>query len=222
MAQHRTAAVLATAAAALIVSAGCDNLSFRQLDYDNTEAARISSIRMLSGAGDVTVRANGAQDEVRIKRTVRYQGGQPDAKYEIKGTELVLDTDCGSRCTVSYEVTAPAGVSVQGLSGSGDVDLSKVGRVEMRLGSGNIRFLCADRSAIAPMTGSTKTVSSTDSDTRYGKYEPAATLMPSGYTYPVQLSAPSSQPAASSVTVVRNGPRNTVMTVVEKADIAQS
>jgi hypothetical protein len=46
--------------------------------------------------------------------------------------------------------------------------------------------------------------------------------MPSGYTCPEQVSAPSSQPAASSVTVVRNGPRNTVITVVEKADIAQS
>ncbi|MER7418709.1 DUF4097 family beta strand repeat-containing protein [Micromonospora peucetia] len=139
MAQHRTAAVLLAAAATLIVSAGCDNLSFRRLDYDNTEAVRISSIRVLPGAGDVTVRAIGAQDEVRIKRVVRYQGGQPDATYEIKGSELVLDTDCGSRCTVSYEITAPDGVSVKGETGSGDVDLSKVGPVEMRLGSGNIR-----------------------------------------------------------------------------------
>ena len=46
--------------------------------------------------------------------------------------------------------------------------------------------------------------------------------MPSGCTYPSQLSAPSSQPAASSATVVRYGPRKTVMTVVEKAELAQS
>ena len=32
---------------------------------------------------------------------------EPDAAYEIKGGELVLDTDCGSRCSVSYEVTGP-------------------------------------------------------------------------------------------------------------------
>jgi hypothetical protein len=31
------------------------------------------------------------------------------------------------------------------------------------------RFLCADRSATAPTTGSTSTVSSTDTETRYGK-----------------------------------------------------
>jgi hypothetical protein len=46
--------------------------------------------------------------------------------------------------------------------------------------------------------------------------------MPSGYTYPSQSSAPSRQPAACSVTAVRNGPRNTVITVVLNADIAQS
>ena len=39
-------------------------------------------------------------------------------------------------------------------------------------------FLRGARSAIAPITGSTNTVSSTDSDTRYGKYDPAATVMP--------------------------------------------
>ncbi|MGK5522664.1 DUF4097 family beta strand repeat-containing protein [Micromonospora sp. URMC 107] len=152
MALHRTAAALA-AATTLIVSAGCDNLSFRRLDYDNTEAVRISSIRVLPGAGDVTVRAIGAQDEVRVKRVVRYQGGQPDTTYEIKGTELVLDTDCGSRCTVSYEVTAPDGVSVKGETGSGDVDLSRVGPVEMRLGSGNIR-VTASSGPVRAQTGS--------------------------------------------------------------------
>lgn len=152
MALHRTAAALA-AATTLIVAAGCDNLSFRRLDYDNTEAVRISSIRVLPGAGDVTVRAIGAQDEVRIKRVVRYQGGQPDATYEVKGGELVLDTDCGSRCSISYEVTAPDGVSVKGETGSGDVDLSRVGPVEMRLGSGNIR-VTASSGPVRAETGS--------------------------------------------------------------------
>ena len=48
-------------------------------------------------------------------------------------------------------------------------------------------FLCGDRSAIAPITGSTNTVRNTDSDTRYGKNEPAATVMPSGWTVAVAL-----------------------------------
>ncbi|MEK8109682.1 hypothetical protein NKG94_44915 [Micromonospora sp. M12] len=86
----------------------------RRLDYDNTEAVRVTTIRVQGGSGDVVVRGTGPASEVRIKRVVRYQGGEPDsARYEIKGTELVLDTDCGSRCSISYEVAVPEGVAVQ-------------------------------------------------------------------------------------------------------------
>lgn len=149
MALHRTAGhprrrattpVALGAATALILLAGCDNLSFRRLDYDDTEAVKITSIRVLPGSGDVVVRGTGPASEARIKRVVRYQGGEPTARYEIKGSELVLDTDCGDRCSVSYEVTVPAGVAVQGESGSGDVELSRVGTVDLRLGSGDMRL----------------------------------------------------------------------------------
>lgn len=143
MALHRTAVaartgVAAGAAAALFLLAGCDTLSFRRLDFDHTEKARISRITVLPGAGDLVVRAVGQSPEVRIKRVLRYQGDQPDVRYEIKGDELVLDAECGPRCSVSYEVTAPEGVAVRGETGSGNVELSRVGPVEIRLGSGNI------------------------------------------------------------------------------------
>ncbi|MEH1100680.1 DUF4097 family beta strand repeat-containing protein [Micromonospora sp. CPCC 205561] len=151
MAQYRAAATLAVAAT-LIVSSGCDNLASRRLDYDNTETARISAVRVLPGAGDVTVRGIGTAGEVRIKRVLRYHGGQPDTKYAIKGDELVLDTDCGNDCSVSYEVTVPEGVRVTGETGSGDVNLSKVGPVEMKVGSGSIRV--SGSAAVQAETGS--------------------------------------------------------------------
>ena len=127
--RRRVAAPVALGlAATLIVLAGCDNLSFRRLDYDNTEAVRITTIRVSGGSGDVVVRGTGPASEVRIKRVVRYQGGRTGQRpYEIKGSELVLDTDCGSRCSISYEVTVPEGVAVQGETSSGDVELSRVG-----------------------------------------------------------------------------------------------
>lgn len=137
MASHRTTAALA--AAALIVVAGCDNLSFRRLDFDNTEAVKITSVRVLPGAGDVVVRATGAPGSVRVKRVVRYQGGEPRTAHRIEGEELVLDTDCGPRCSISYEVTAPPGVAVKGETGSGDVDLSRAGAVDLQVGSGDVR-----------------------------------------------------------------------------------
>ncbi|MGB2572355.1 DUF4097 family beta strand repeat-containing protein [Micromonospora citrea] len=142
MALPRTAVALG-AAATLILAAGCDTLSFRQLDFDQTETARIGTITVRPGAGDVVVRGTGPATEVRIKRVLRYQGDQPDRTYEIRGDELVLDADCGPRCSVSYEVTAPEGVRVRGETGSGNVELSRVGAVEFTLGSGNIRVATA-------------------------------------------------------------------------------
>ncbi|MCW3816781.1 DUF4097 domain-containing protein [Micromonospora sp. DR5-3] len=136
MAVHRT--VAAAAAASLILLCGCDTISFRRLDYDNTEAVKITRITVEPGAGNVTVRAAGSAAQVRIKRTVRYQGGQPDTRYEINGDELVLRTDCGPRCSISWEVSAPEGVAVRGETDSGDVEMSQVGAVEFKLGSGNV------------------------------------------------------------------------------------
>ncbi|NES29110.1 DUF4097 family beta strand repeat protein [Micromonospora terminaliae] len=138
MALHRTA-VAAAAAATLIVLAGCDTLSFRRLDYDQTENAKIARITVpAGGAGDVTIRATGPADQVRIKRIVRYQGGEPNTRYEIKGDELVLPSDCGDRCTVSWEVTAPEGVTVRGDASSGNVTLHRVGPVDFTLKSGDV------------------------------------------------------------------------------------
>ncbi|WP_341717173.1 DUF4097 family beta strand repeat-containing protein [Micromonospora sp. FIMYZ51] len=158
MASHRTTTLprKATAiamATTMIVLAGCDNLSSRRLDYDTTESARITAIRLLPGSGDVVIRGDGGTDGVRIKRAVRYQGSQPDVTYQINGSELVLDTSCGRRCSVSYEVTTGAGVSVHGETGSGDIDLSRVGAVEVKVGSGNVR-LSGAAGAVRAQTGS--------------------------------------------------------------------
>ncbi|MET8043125.1 DUF4097 family beta strand repeat-containing protein [Micromonospora sp. NPDC005215] len=139
--RRATAPVVLGLATALILVAGCDNLAMRRLDYDNTEAAQVTTIRVSGGSGDVVVRGTGPASQVRIKRVVRYQGGEPDnARYEIKGNELVLDTDCGSRCSISYEVWVPEGVAVQGETSSGNVELSRVGAVDLRLSSGDVRI----------------------------------------------------------------------------------
>ncbi|MFJ8690138.1 DUF4097 family beta strand repeat-containing protein [Micromonospora wenchangensis] len=128
------------ATAVLILVTGCDTLAFRRLDFDTTEAAKIARITVRPGSGDVVVRATGPATGVRVKRVLRYQGDQPDTTYQITGDELVLDTACGPRCSVSYEVTAPPGVRVQGETGSGDVELARIGSVDLSLGSGNLRI----------------------------------------------------------------------------------
>ncbi|MFC8847355.1 MULTISPECIES: DUF4097 family beta strand repeat-containing protein [unclassified Micromonospora] len=133
-------AVAVGTTAALILLAGCDNLSLRRLDFDDVESTRIARVTVLPGSGDVTVVGSGPAGQVRIKRVLRYHGDQPEARYEIRGDELVLDTDCGDRCSISYEVTAPEGVAVSGETGSGNVVLSRVGEVDFRLDSGNLEI----------------------------------------------------------------------------------
>ncbi|MEV0156812.1 DUF4097 family beta strand repeat-containing protein [Micromonospora sp. NPDC050686] len=143
----------AGAAALLIVLAGCDTLPSRRLDFDTTEPARIDRVTVRPGAGDVVLHGTGRAGEVRVKRTVRYQGDQPTDTWLVDGAELVLDTDCGRRCSVSYEVTVPKGVDVRGENGSGDVELSDTGPVQFQVGSGDVQVRGAD-GAVRVETGS--------------------------------------------------------------------
>ncbi|WP_229402458.1 DUF4097 family beta strand repeat-containing protein [Micromonospora okii] len=126
-------------AAALVLVAGCGPLSMRRLDFDTTESATVARIIVRPGAGDVTVRGTGPAGQVRVKRVLRYHGDQPDARHELLGDELVLDTECGGRCSVSYDVTVPPGTAVRGEGGSGNVDLALVGDVDLRIGSGDVQ-----------------------------------------------------------------------------------
>ncbi|MGX7675700.1 DUF4097 family beta strand repeat-containing protein [Plantactinospora sp. DSM 117369] len=123
---------------ALIALAGCDGLAEQRLTYDRTEDVKITEIEISPGAGDVVVRT-GAVQNVRIERVVQYRGPEPnDATYRIEGTKLILDTDCGRHCGVSYDVLAPAGVALRGENGSGDVTLTALAEVDLKVGSGDI------------------------------------------------------------------------------------
>jgi DUF4097 and DUF4098 domain-containing protein YvlB len=73
--------------------------------------------------------------------------------YRIEGTRLFIDTDCGRQCGLSYEIVAPPGVSVSGENGSGDVSLTGVGDVKIKLGSGDIEVSDA-AGAVTAETGS--------------------------------------------------------------------
>jgi hypothetical protein len=134
--------------------AGCSDILPRQqrLDFSRTEEVKITNITLEPGAGDVTV-TTAAVSNVRINRVVRYRGDQPGDTYRIEGTELLVDTDCGRNCGVSYEILAPEGVSVSGESGSGDIDLSKVAAVDVKVGSGDITVAGAT-GAVRTQTGS--------------------------------------------------------------------
>ncbi|MDG4789241.1 DUF4097 family beta strand repeat-containing protein [Micromonospora sp. WMMD1102] len=132
------------ALAALIALAGCDGLAEQRLTYDRTEDVKITEIEVLPGSGNVVVRT-GAVQNVRIERVVQYRGPQPDdSTYRIEGTKLILDTDCGKHCGVSYDILAPAGVALRGENGSGDVNLTALTEVDIKVGSGDITVTDVD------------------------------------------------------------------------------
>lgn len=136
---YRVAAT-AVGAVALAASGGCALAAEQQLDFHNTEEVRITRITISPGSGDVAVRT-GSVSGVEIDRVVRYHGGEPDAAYRIDGTELFIDTDCGRRCSVSFDILAPEGVTVRGENGSGDAVFTRTGAVDYTVGSGSIQLV---------------------------------------------------------------------------------
>ncbi|WP_230394631.1 DUF4097 family beta strand repeat-containing protein [Plantactinospora alkalitolerans] len=123
---------------ALIALSACEGLAEQKLTFDRTEDTKITEIELAPGSGDVVVRT-GAVTNVRIKRVIQYRGAEPSGTtYRIDGTKLVLDTDCGRNCGVSYDILAPEGVAVRGENGSGDISLTAVSEVDLEVGSGDI------------------------------------------------------------------------------------
>ncbi|WP_020577392.1 DUF4097 family beta strand repeat-containing protein [Actinopolymorpha alba] len=132
----KTWGVLVLSAATLATATACGLVS-KRLEIARTEPVRITRITLEPGAGDITVRTAAVSD-VEITSRVRHRGVAPEETYRIDGTELLLDTNCGRRCRVSYDVVAPEGVAVGGENGSGDVDLTGVDAVDIELGSGDL------------------------------------------------------------------------------------
>ena len=135
LARRAGAATLIAATAAAL--AGCGGGIGARLTFDDTEKVKVSEIVLTGGSGDVTV-TTAAIADTRIKRIVRTDGSEdPQASYQISGTVLTLDTSCGHRCAVSYEIQTPAGVAVRGRLGSGTLTLSDIASADVTMGSGN-------------------------------------------------------------------------------------
>jgi hypothetical protein len=128
--------VPALGAAAVLAVSACD-IGFASIEENKTEQVAIAEIRISGGGGDVTVQP-GQAGQTQIRQKIRYFGDDaPGTTYRIDGNILHLDTDCGRRCGVSYDVRVPAGVRVSGESGSGDVRLTGVSTVDLKVSSGD-------------------------------------------------------------------------------------
>jgi hypothetical protein len=132
----RRAGILAVATAAATTLTGCAGVLGAKMTYVDTVKTKITEIRVNGGSGDVVVNT-GAVTETTVKRVVRGTANPGDS-YRTDGATLVLDTACGRNCSVSYEITAPVNVAVQGRLRSGDLLLTGVGSTDLQLTSGDV------------------------------------------------------------------------------------
>ncbi|MCM2427450.1 DUF4097 family beta strand repeat-containing protein [Streptomyces sp. RKAG337] len=136
--------------AVLIVSAlilgaaltGCDGVSIHSSPehkaVDDAKAAGpVSAVEVGTGSGDVRIRP-GTGGGVTIHRTVRYHGDdKPTPGQKVENGRLTFINGCDN-CSIDYELTVPAGVSVKVSTSSGDVDVQGVASADLTTHSGDI------------------------------------------------------------------------------------
>lgn len=147
----RRAGAVTLIAATTAALAACGNGIGARLTYDDTEQVKVSKIVLAGGSGDVTV-TTAAVADTRIKRIVRSNDSDPETSYTLAGTVLTIDTNCGPRCSISYEIQAPTGVAVTGRLGSGTIGLTDVATADVSVGSGDI-YLQRATGAVSAKTG---------------------------------------------------------------------
>jgi hypothetical protein len=132
----RIAAVTVIAASGLALSA-CGQVGAK-LTYNDSVKTKVTSIVLDAHSGDFLV-TTGTSAETTITRIVRNTT-DPQMSYQLVGTELHLSDKCGPHCSVDYQITAPAGVTVGGRLTSGDIQLTDIGATDLTVTSGDVRI----------------------------------------------------------------------------------
>ncbi|MEU5258370.1 DUF4097 family beta strand repeat-containing protein [Amycolatopsis sp. NPDC021455] len=109
-------------------------------DYENTNTVSqtIRSVKLESDSGSVKIRTGTGPSTVHQKISYHWRSKPGDSFFRVDGDQLVL-ADCGSNCSVDYEVVVPPGVPVTGRMDSGGLDVAGVASVDVRSDSGHAR-----------------------------------------------------------------------------------
>ena len=205
--RHAGAVLLVPVTVAALTA--CGGIGAR-LTFTDTEKGKVTEIAMQGSSGDVTVHT-AAGTETTITRVVQHSS-DPGPSYRIEGTVLRIDTSCGPDCTVSYDITAPAGVAVTGGLTSGDVRLTDVKSADVTLTSGDIEVHGAtagvtarSRSGDMGVTGvgGAVTLDAGSGDVRATDVNGPVTARTNSGDIDVRLSAPASVTAEASSGDVR-------------------
>lgn len=108
-------------------------------DDDTTVTEKITSVRLDSGSGAITLHGKEGATKVDLHRYVEYDGDRPGQTHHVENGVLVL-SGCGNDCSVAYTVDLPAGIPVTGETSSGAVELAHTGPVSVSTSSGAIEL----------------------------------------------------------------------------------
>jgi hypothetical protein len=89
-----------------------------------------------NGSGDVAIRVGDVRSAT-VHQRFEYRWGEPDESVSVDGGTLLLG-DCGSWCSVDYDVVVPAGTEVHGEVQSGDLELVGVASAEIHASSDDV------------------------------------------------------------------------------------
>ncbi|MFJ2775365.1 MULTISPECIES: DUF4097 family beta strand repeat-containing protein [unclassified Kitasatospora] len=104
---------------------------------DSAIPEKITSVRLDSTTGSVTLHGRAGADTVSVHRSVDYSGDKPGTTVTVENGALVLH-GCGRHCSVGYTVELPAGLPISGQTSNGAISLSQVGQVNVSTTNGGI------------------------------------------------------------------------------------
>ncbi|QWF80722.1 DUF4097 family beta strand repeat-containing protein [Amycolatopsis sp. CA-230715] len=100
-------------------------------------AQAVKSVRIDNSSGKIDIQT-GDVTESTVRQAFNYHwGDKPGNSFRVEGDTLVL-ADCGSGCSVDYDVVVPKGTAVTGKNGSGDVRIKGVASVDVSALSGQV------------------------------------------------------------------------------------
>lgn len=100
-----------------------------------------TSVLFDNSSGNVFIRTG---DEPSVSRVVHHDDEPPGASHRVEDGVLILDACPVDDCWIDYEVVVPAGVTVNGAVGSGDVEVAGAGAANIQAGSGNVTLRDVD------------------------------------------------------------------------------
>lgn len=100
-----------------------------------TLTERITGVRVANDHGQVKIRTG---DLTSVRRVLRYDGNRPGVTHRVEGTTLIIESCRMRNCSIDYEITVPAGSTVDGSVDSGDVELDGVASVNLKSDSGSV------------------------------------------------------------------------------------